>query len=96
MQTAEIQKRLLRWFTRHARKLPWRSAAARRDPYRVWVSEIMLQQTQVATVIPYYRRWLRLFPNVRSLAAAKPAAAPAKPAAKPAPAVATSQKAAKK
>ena len=74
MQTAEIQKRLLRWFDRHARKLPWRSAAARRDPYRIWVSEIMLQQTQVATVIPYYRRWLRLFPNVRSLAAAKPAA----------------------
>jgi A/G-specific adenine glycosylase len=74
MQTAEIQKQLLRWFARHARKLPWRSAAARRDPYRIWVSEIMLQQTQVATVIPYYRRWLRLFPNIRALAAAKPAA----------------------
>ncbi|MCX6907673.1 MAG: A/G-specific adenine glycosylase, partial [Verrucomicrobia bacterium] len=73
MQTAEIQKQLLRWFDRHARRLPWRSAAARRDPYRVWVSEIMLQQTQVATVIPYYRRWLRQFPNVRSLAGAKPA-----------------------
>ena len=73
MQTAEIQKQLLRWFDRHARKLPWRSDAARRDPYRVWVSEIMLQQTQVATVVPYYRRWLRLFPNVHSLAGAKPA-----------------------
>lgn len=74
MQTAEIQKQLLRWFDRHARKLPWRSAAVRRDPYRVWVSEIMLQQTQVATVIPYYQRWLRLFPDVRALAKAKPAA----------------------
>ncbi|MBI5685393.1 MAG: A/G-specific adenine glycosylase [Verrucomicrobia bacterium] len=74
MQTAEIQKQLLRWFDRHARKLPWRSTTARRNPYRVWVSEIMLQQTQVATVIPYYRRWLRLFPNVRALASARPAA----------------------
>ncbi|MFZ2639680.1 MAG: A/G-specific adenine glycosylase, partial [Verrucomicrobiia bacterium] len=50
LNPAEIQKRLVRWFGRHARKLPWRSGAARRDPYRVWVSEIMLQQTQVATV----------------------------------------------
>jgi A/G-specific adenine glycosylase len=74
MQTAEIQKRLLRWFDRHARKLPWRSAAARRDPYRIWVSEIMLQQTLVVTVIPYYQRWLRLFPNVRALAKTKPTA----------------------
>jgi A/G-specific adenine glycosylase len=74
MQTAEIQKQLLRWFDHYARKLPWRSAAVRRDPYRVWVSEIMLQQTQVATVIPYYHRWLRLFPNVHALAKAKPAA----------------------
>ena len=69
-----MQKQLLRWFDRHARKLPWRSQAARRDPYRVWVSEIMLQQTQVATVIPYYRRWLRRFPTLRALAGAKPAA----------------------
>ena len=74
MTAGQIQKRLLHWFDRHARVLPWRSAAVRRDPYRVWVSEIMLQQTQVATVIPYYRRWLRLFPDVRALASAKPAA----------------------
>jgi len=73
MQTAEMQKQLLRWFDRHARTLPWRSRAARRDPYRVWVSEIMLQQTQVVTVIPYYQRWLRLFPTVGALARAKPA-----------------------
>jgi len=68
MQSAEIQKRLLRWFARHARDLPWRRT---RDPYRIWVSEIMLQQTQVATVVPYYRRWLRRFPDFQSLARAK-------------------------
>jgi A/G-specific adenine glycosylase len=68
MQSAEMQKRLLRWFARHARDLPWRRT---RDPYRIWVSEIMLQQTQVATVIPYYQRWLRRFPSVQSLARAK-------------------------
>jgi A/G-specific adenine glycosylase len=73
LNQAEMQKQLLRWFDRHARKLPWRPAAARRDPYRVWVSEIMLQQTQVATVIPYYRRWLQRFPTLRALAAARPA-----------------------
>ncbi len=62
-----LRRRLLRWFDRHARDLPWR-----RDPtpYRVWVSEIMLQQTQVATVIPYYERFLNSFPDVRSLAEA--------------------------
>jgi A/G-specific adenine glycosylase len=58
---------LLAWYARHARALPWRGS---RDPYRVWVSEIMLQQTQVETVIPYYQRWLALFPDVRRLAAA--------------------------
>lgn len=62
-----IRRRLLRWYARHARALPWRGA---RDPYRVWVSEIMLQQTQVETVIPYYRRWLRRFPTIRALASA--------------------------
>ncbi|MEW6515427.1 MAG: A/G-specific adenine glycosylase [candidate division FCPU426 bacterium] len=62
-----VPRRLLAWFRRHARKLPWRSHP---HPYRVWISEIMLQQTQVATVLPYYRRWLRRFPTVRSLAQA--------------------------
>jgi A/G-specific adenine glycosylase len=62
-----IASRLLTWYARHGRRLPWRGA---RDPYRVWVSEIMLQQTQVETVIPYYRRWLKRFPTVRALAAA--------------------------
>src|ERR1700736_5021268 len=58
---------LLGWYRRHRRDLPWRRS---RDPYRVWISEIMLQQTQVATVIPYYERFLAAFPNLGSLAAA--------------------------
>jgi A/G-specific adenine glycosylase len=58
---------LLEWYAVHQRRLPWRGA---RDPYRIWVSEVMLQQTQVETVIPYYRRWLKRFPSVRALAAA--------------------------
>ncbi|MBI5612394.1 MAG: A/G-specific adenine glycosylase [Gammaproteobacteria bacterium] len=57
---------LLAWYDRHGRKdLPWTQS---RDPYRVWVSEIMLQQTQVATVIPYYERFLARFPDVAALA----------------------------
>ena len=59
---------LLRWYRRHRRDLPWRRTW---DPYAVWVSEIMLQQTRVETVIPYYRRFLRRFPTVRALAAAE-------------------------
>jgi len=58
---------LLRWYSRQARDLPWRRT---RDPYAIWVSEIMLQQTQVRTVIPYYERFLASFPDVASLAAA--------------------------
>lgn len=62
-----IRRRLLAWYDRNRRNLPWRRT---RDAYRIWLSEMMLQQTQVATVIPYYRRFLRAFPNVRRLAAA--------------------------
>ena len=58
---------LLRWFRSHRRELPWRGDV---DPYRVWVSEIMLQQTQVATVVAYYQRFVRRYPNLASLAAA--------------------------
>jgi A/G-specific adenine glycosylase len=58
---------LLRWFRRTARDLPWRRT---RDPYAIWVSEIMLQQTQVETVKPYYERFLQHLPTVESLAAA--------------------------
>jgi A/G-specific adenine glycosylase len=62
---------LLHWYDRHRRVLPWRSApGALPDPYRVWISEVMLQQTTVAAVIPYYERFLTLFPTVESLAAA--------------------------
>lgn len=63
----QLQRRLLAWFPRHQRDLPWRRS---RDPYGVWISEIMLQQTQVVTVVPYYERFLAAFPDVRSLAAA--------------------------
>jgi A/G-specific adenine glycosylase len=62
-----IRRGLLRWFRRHARPLPWRRD---RDPYRIWVSEAMLQQTQVATVIPYYDRFLARFPTLAALARA--------------------------
>ena len=62
-----IQDRLLGWSRSHRRDLPWRGE---RDPYRIWVSEVMLQQTQVKTVIPYYRRFLARFPTLRSLAEA--------------------------
>jgi A/G-specific adenine glycosylase len=62
-------RHLLPWFDRHGRKdLPWQIDVT---PYRVWVSEIMLQQTQVATVIPYYEAFMRRFPEVRDLAAAQ-------------------------
>lgn len=61
------QDKLLAWYRVHARTLPWRGST---DPYAVWVSEIMLQQTRVETVIPYFERWMARFPNVRALAAA--------------------------
>lgn len=63
----EIQKNLLYWFAKHQRRLPWREEYA---PYTVWVSEIMLQQTQVKTVLPYFQRWLQRFPNVEAVAEA--------------------------
>jgi A/G-specific adenine glycosylase len=62
-----IQKRLLQWYKKNKRDLPWRKI---RDPYAIWVSEIMLQQTQVATVIPYYQNFLKTFPTVCNLAKA--------------------------
>jgi A/G-specific adenine glycosylase len=63
--------RLLDWYDRHRRRLPWRAVAGERpDPYRVWLSEIMLQQTTVAAVGPYFERFLARFPSVHALAAA--------------------------
>ncbi|MFN8007170.1 MAG: A/G-specific adenine glycosylase [Terriglobia bacterium] len=63
-----LQSRLLQWYQRYQRDLPWRGTL---DPYRVWISEVMLQQTQVKTVVPYYNHFLATFPNVRTLAKAE-------------------------
>ena len=62
-----LQRRLLRWYDANRRDLPWRKT---RDPYRVWLSEIMLQQTRVNAVLDHYRRFLERFPNLEALAAA--------------------------
>src|SRR5207244_4854553 len=62
-----FQRRLLRWYAAHGRDLPWRRT---RDPYRVLVSEVMLQQTQVDRVIPKYREFLRTYPTLERLAEA--------------------------
>ncbi len=63
-----FHERLLAWWESNGRKdLPWQHP---RTPYRVWISEIMLQQTQVATVIPYFYRWMMTFPAISSLATA--------------------------
>jgi A/G-specific adenine glycosylase len=66
-QKNKIQKNLLQWFEKNGRDLLWRRT---RDPYAIWVSEIMLQQTQVATVIPYYQNFLKSFPTIHRLARA--------------------------
>ncbi len=65
LDPARLVPPLLRWFARAARDLPWRHTL---DPYPIWVSEIMLQQTQVKTVIPYWERWMRELPDIRALA----------------------------
>lgn len=64
---SRIQNELLEWYRKHHRDLPWRNTA---DPYAIWVSEVMLQQTQVSTVIPYYERFLSAYPRVQILAQA--------------------------
>jgi A/G-specific adenine glycosylase len=66
-QAARVRQDLLEWYGKQRRSLPWR---ATRDPYCIWVSEVMLQQTQVATVIGFYERWMRRFPDVAALAGA--------------------------
>jgi len=65
--TPEFQRKLKAWYSAHHRKLPWRQT---RDPYKIWISEIMLQQTTVQAVIPYYTRWMNLFPDMHSLSEA--------------------------
>jgi A/G-specific adenine glycosylase len=64
----KFQRELLSWFDSHARDLPWRRTA---DPYHIWISEIMLQQTRVTAVLDYYSRFLALFPTITALAEAK-------------------------
>jgi A/G-specific adenine glycosylase len=68
-KAAAIVPKLLKWFSEKARDLPWRRT---RDPYAIWVSEIMLQQTQVRTVVPYWNRWLGELPTLAALARARP------------------------
>ncbi len=67
-QRSSLRRRLRSWYARRARELPWRATG---DPYRIWISEIMLQQTTVATVIPYYERFMNRFPTVQKLASAQ-------------------------
>jgi A/G-specific adenine glycosylase len=67
-QQQRFRKSLLAWYDQHRRDLPWRTS---HDPYRVWLSEIMLQQTRVSAVIDHYQEFLRRFPTVRNLAAAR-------------------------
>jgi A/G-specific adenine glycosylase len=67
IEIKEFMSKLLRWFSRHRRDLPWRRT---KDPYRTWISEIMLQQTTVPAVIPYYQKWMKIFPTLRALAKA--------------------------
>jgi len=66
---SRLSSKLLSWYRANKRSLPWRGHASR-SAYAVWVSEIMLQQTRVETVIPYFEKWMRLFPDVQSLAGA--------------------------
>ena len=63
-----MNKCLIDWYDLNKKNMPWRK---NKDPYRIWVSEVMLQQTQVATVIPYYNKWIKKFPSIKSVAQAK-------------------------
>ena len=64
-QIEQFRKQLVEWYRHHHRRLPWRESD---DPYRIWISEVMLQQTQVQTVLPYYQKFLFHFPDVKHLA----------------------------
>ena len=71
MNWSAIAEALALWHDHQQRSLPWRSApAGQRDPYQVWISEIMAQQTRVETVVDYFERWMRRFPTLAALAAA--------------------------
>ena len=64
-EIGKFRRRLLAWFSQRKRDLPWRKT---KDPYRIWLSEIMLQQTRVAAVVPYYESFLDRFPDLPALA----------------------------
>lgn len=66
-KTIDFRRRLGSWYRSHHRKLPWRDT---KDPYRIWISEVMLQQTTVAAVIPYFKKWIALFPDLSTLSKA--------------------------
>src|ERR1700682_466789 len=68
LRLAQLRRALLAWYDHNRRDLPWRQS---RDPYHIWVSEIMLQQTRVAAVLPRYEKFLRRFPTVQKLASAR-------------------------
>lgn len=68
MYNTNINNALLSWYDIHKRKLPWREI---NDPYKIWLSEVMLQQTQVNTVIPYYNKWIKKYPTLSSVANSK-------------------------
>ena len=70
-EIAQFRKNLLAWFKTHHRKLPWRET---KEPYRIWISEVMLQQTQVDRVVPKYIEFLEQFPNWQALAQTSPGA----------------------
>ena len=63
----EFQKILMDWYDDQAHDFPWRRT---KDPYKIWISEIMLQQTQVSTVIPYFEQFINKFPTIKDLASA--------------------------
>ena len=63
-QQTSFSRNLTRWYVKNARRLPWR---ATRDPYKIWISEVMLQQTTVNAVIPYYEKWIKAFPTAETL-----------------------------
>ena len=65
MYNTNINNLLLLWYDEHKRNLPWRDI---KDPYKIWLSEVMLQQTQVNTVIPYYKKWIKNYPTIASVA----------------------------
>ena len=60
-----IRRKILYWYDDNKRSMPWRDES---DPYKIWLSEIMLQQTQVTTVVNYYTRWIQYFPTIKNVA----------------------------